>query len=216
MASTPEEPSQTWRDNEDMEGTGEGYYASRLARGTELLDILAEHHVGFRPTLMVVNKDQTASMLELVYADHEARAPGRDRLSFTPKLQEAVNQPISDAQEGRHRRASRSARTRPTGGLRQLKFYAIKVVISSTFTTYLANAFLTFYNDAYAHFYQTHMDATTQANAMTPGSLSSAAQGRGAGPRAAPRSRGRGSGQARGGALREAGACLGAWASVVL
>ena len=51
MASTPEEPSQTWRDNEDMEDTGEGYYASRLARGTELLDILAEHHVGFRPTI---------------------------------------------------------------------------------------------------------------------------------------------------------------------
>ena len=46
----------------------------------------------------------------------------------------------------------------------ELKFYAIKVVISETFTTYLANAFLTFYNDAYAHFYQTHMDATTQAN----------------------------------------------------
>ena len=27
------EPSQSWRDNEDMEGTGEGYYAPRHAQG---------------------------------------------------------------------------------------------------------------------------------------------------------------------------------------
>lgn len=165
-AEMPKEPSQSWCDDESMQGTGEGYYAPRNPQGTDLVDILAESHPKCIPHVMTVNKTVFVDrMLELAYVRREGKVA---KLCFEPWHQDAVNQPIGTLKRGDTVvcfQEDIDKQAFDSDDFCGVKFYAIKLRTSEGYTALVLHDFLEAYKAASDAFYIKVHTAQRVANA---------------------------------------------------
>lgn len=146
-ALEPQDSSQSWRDNKFMQGTGEGFFKKRDVQGTRIDKVLAEPRPqpDFTPWIMTVTRDATTSMLYLAYVRDDDRV---DELFFKPAMQDAVNQPVDTLKEGDTVVCFQEHTEDEEVGFDDLKFYAIKLAITSEITTSMCHRFLKAYQQA--------------------------------------------------------------------
>jgi hypothetical protein len=146
-ASAAQEPSQSWRGDNFIKGTGEGYFKQRYPQGTRLDKILCEPqpHPDFTPWIMTVREDATAGMVQLAYVRNDDTLK---ELHFEPTMQDAVNQPVDTLKKGDTVVCFQEQTDKDEVDFDELKFYAIKLAPSSDCSPAKCLAFLNAYKAA--------------------------------------------------------------------
>ena len=159
-AMEPQDPAQSWRDDTFMHGTGDGFFKQRDVQGTRIHKILAEPrpHPDFTPWIMTAHQDATAGRIYLTYVRDDDRV---DELFFKPTMQDVVNQPVDTIKKGdtvvcfqEHKKEVE---------FDELKFYVVKLAITSQLTRTKCLLFLKAYKEAEEAFNDIQLGARMMA-----------------------------------------------------
>lgn len=163
----PKEASQSWRDDNFMQGTGEGYCASRQEQGTRIDKVLAEAQpcANLHPAIMMVNKEPTPYMISASYVTMQG-ASVTDDLVFKPTLQDVVNQPVHTLKKGDTVLCFRERMEQAEADSAGIKAYAIKLEISRDLNQGVAYMFLQSYKASFQEFVGSLMNARFEADRL--------------------------------------------------